>query len=81
MTTQLNMTLNDICQWIRAAAPGGRLVSDSRRVGPGDVFFAYPGEGAADGRNYIRSAVEQGAAAVVFEARDFAWAENIDVPH
>jgi UDP-N-acetylmuramoyl-L-alanyl-D-glutamate--2,6-diaminopimelate ligase len=72
------MTLNDLCapdvaRWIRAAAPGGRLVSDSRRVGRGDVFFAYPGEGAADGRNYIRSAVEKGAAAVVYEARDFAW--------
>ncbi len=74
------MTLNDICSWIRAAAPGGRLVSDSRRVGRGDVFFAYPGEGAADGRSYIRSAVEKGAAAVLFEARDFDWDAGIDVP-
>jgi UDP-N-acetylmuramoyl-L-alanyl-D-glutamate--2,6-diaminopimelate ligase len=73
--------LNDICQWIRAAAPGGRLVSDSRRVGHGDVFFAYPGEGAADGRNYIRSALEKGASAVVYEARDFAWSESADIPH
>jgi UDP-N-acetylmuramoyl-L-alanyl-D-glutamate--2,6-diaminopimelate ligase len=75
------MNLDDICQWIRAAAEGGRLVSDSRRVGRGDVFFAYPGEGAADGRNYIRSAVEKGAAAVVYEARGFAWESDIDVPH
>jgi UDP-N-acetylmuramoyl-L-alanyl-D-glutamate--2,6-diaminopimelate ligase len=75
------MNLNEICQWIRAAAPGGRLVSDSRRVGRGDVFFAYPGEGAADGRNYIASALEKGAAAVVHEARDFAWGESADVPH
>lgn len=81
MTPQLKMNLNDICQWIRAAAPGGRLVSDSRRVGRGDVFFAYPGEGAADGRNYIRSALEKGAAAVVYEARDFAWSEAAEVPH
>jgi UDP-N-acetylmuramoyl-L-alanyl-D-glutamate--2,6-diaminopimelate ligase len=75
------LDLNDISAWIRAAAPGGRLVSDSRRVGRGDVFFAYPGEGAADGRNYIRSALEKGAAAVVFEARDFAWSESAEVPH
>jgi UDP-N-acetylmuramoyl-L-alanyl-D-glutamate--2,6-diaminopimelate ligase len=73
--------LNEICTWIRAAAPGGRLVSDSRRVGPGDVFFAYPGEGAADGRSYIRSALEKGAAAIVFEARDFVWNAGDDVPH
>jgi UDP-N-acetylmuramoyl-L-alanyl-D-glutamate--2,6-diaminopimelate ligase len=75
------LDLNDISAWIRAAAPGGHLVSDSRRVGRGDVFFAYPGEGAADGRNYIRSALEKGAAAVVFEARDFAWNESAEVPH
>jgi UDP-N-acetylmuramoyl-L-alanyl-D-glutamate--2,6-diaminopimelate ligase len=81
MTPQLNMNLDDICNWIRAAAPGGRLVSDSRRVGRGDVFFAYPGEGAADGRNYIGAAVEQGAAAVVYEARAFAGEETIAVPH
>jgi UDP-N-acetylmuramyl pentapeptide synthase len=35
-----------IIEWIQAAAPGGRLVSDSRRVRHGDVFFAYPGEAA-----------------------------------
>ena len=31
--------LNDIRSWIAAAAPGGGLVSDSRRVQPGDVFL------------------------------------------
>jgi UDP-N-acetylmuramoyl-L-alanyl-D-glutamate--2,6-diaminopimelate ligase len=75
------LDFNAICQWIRAAAPGGRLVSDSRSLTPGDVFFAYPGEGAADGRNYIGSALEKGAAAVVFEARGFAWTGTADVPH
>jgi UDP-N-acetylmuramoyl-L-alanyl-D-glutamate--2,6-diaminopimelate ligase len=45
------------------------------------VFFAYPGEGAADGRSFIRAALEQGAAAVVFEARDFVFDAGIDVPH
>jgi UDP-N-acetylmuramoyl-L-alanyl-D-glutamate--2,6-diaminopimelate ligase len=71
---------HDIVQWIEAAAPGGCLVSDSRRVRAGDVFFAYPGE-AADGRNYIRAAVEKGAAAVVFESRVHAWDESLTVPH
>ncbi len=75
------LDLNGICQWIRAAAPGGRLVSDSRRIERGDVFFAYPGEGAADGRNYIASALEKGAAAVVFEARGFEWTGSLEVPH
>jgi UDP-N-acetylmuramoyl-L-alanyl-D-glutamate--2,6-diaminopimelate ligase len=74
------MSLHDICQWIRAAAPGGRLVSDSRRVTPGDVFFAYPGE-AVDGRNYIAAAVANGAAVVVYEEHGFAWDESLGVPH
>jgi UDP-N-acetylmuramoyl-L-alanyl-D-glutamate--2,6-diaminopimelate ligase len=76
------MALNtaDICQWIAAAAPGGRLVSDSRRAGKGDVFFAWPGE-AGDGRKFIGAAVANGAAAVVYDARDFAWDEALDVPH
>jgi UDP-N-acetylmuramoyl-L-alanyl-D-glutamate--2,6-diaminopimelate ligase len=75
------LDFNGICQWIQAAAPGGRLVSDSRRVGRGDVFFAYPGEGAADGRHYIASALEKGAAAVVVEARDFTWTGTPEVPY
>jgi UDP-N-acetylmuramoyl-L-alanyl-D-glutamate--2,6-diaminopimelate ligase len=73
-------TPNDIRQWIEAAAPGGRLVSDSRRVAQGDVFFAYPGE-AADGRRFIASAVDKGAAAVVYDGSDFAWDQAWNVPH
>jgi UDP-N-acetylmuramoyl-L-alanyl-D-glutamate--2,6-diaminopimelate ligase len=70
----------NIIDWMKAAAPGGRLVSDSRRVRGGDVFFAYPGE-AADGRRFIRSAIENGAAAVVYDDRDFAVDETPGVPH
>jgi UDP-N-acetylmuramoyl-L-alanyl-D-glutamate--2,6-diaminopimelate ligase len=73
-------SLHDTIEWIRAAAPGGRLVSDSRRVKPGDVFFAYPGE-AADGRRYIEAAIEAGAAAVVHEAEGFTWDAALTVPH
>ncbi|MDR0511360.1 MAG: UDP-N-acetylmuramoyl-L-alanyl-D-glutamate--2,6-diaminopimelate ligase [Rikenellaceae bacterium] len=40
------------------------LAFDSRKVGQGDMFFAVEG-GTSDGHDYIASAVERGAAAVV----------------
>ncbi|HCC56287.1 MAG TPA: UDP-N-acetylmuramoyl-L-alanyl-D-glutamate--2,6-diaminopimelate ligase [Solibacterales bacterium] len=40
---------------------------DSRKVEPGEVFFAFPGA-RADGREFAREAVEKGAAAVVSES-------------
>ena len=45
------------------------LQIDSRRVAPGDAFFAYPGLDA-DGRDHIDEALERGAVAIVYEARD-----------
>ena len=74
-----NMTIADISQWIRQAAPHGRLASDSRQVKPGDVFFAYPGDGG-DGRAFIGAAIAQGAAAVVFDPAGFAWDAAWKVP-
>ena len=74
------VSIQDICQWIRDTAPNAQLASDSRRIKAGDVFFAYKGEGS-DGRDFIKAAVEQGAAAVLFEATDYAWDNAIDVPH
>ncbi|WP_370660125.1 UDP-N-acetylmuramoyl-L-alanyl-D-glutamate--2,6-diaminopimelate ligase [Massilia atriviolacea] len=71
---------HDICAWIAREAGDGKPVSDSRRVKPGDVFFAYPGD-AADGRAYIARAIAQGAAAVVYDERDFAWDAAWNVPH
>jgi UDP-N-acetylmuramoyl-L-alanyl-D-glutamate--2,6-diaminopimelate ligase len=44
-----------------------RLVADSRRVEPGDVFVAYPGA-QVDGRDFVAQAVAKGAAAVIAEA-------------
>ncbi|MEN3276576.1 MAG: UDP-N-acetylmuramoyl-L-alanyl-D-glutamate--2,6-diaminopimelate ligase [Massilia sp.] len=73
-------SLHQICQWIVAAAPGGKLVSDSRQVKPGDIFFAYPGD-ALDGRRFIPAAVAAGAAAVVYDDTGFAWDESVNVPH
>ncbi|MBC7858345.1 MAG: UDP-N-acetylmuramoyl-L-alanyl-D-glutamate--2,6-diaminopimelate ligase, partial [Burkholderiaceae bacterium] len=72
--------INDIAAWIGAAAPGAQLASDSRRVRQGDVFFAYPGE-AGDGRAFIGAAIEQGAAAIVCEARGLVWDAQWNVPH
>jgi UDP-N-acetylmuramoyl-L-alanyl-D-glutamate--2,6-diaminopimelate ligase len=40
------------------------LVNDSRQAGPGALFFALPGA-KTDGANFIRQALEKGAAAVI----------------
>ncbi len=49
-----------------------RLTSDSRNIGRGDTFVAYPGE-ARDGRDFIPSAIANGAASVLWDSADFAW--------
>ncbi|MDB5961421.1 MAG: UDP-N-acetylmuramoyl-L-alanyl-D-glutamate--2,6-diaminopimelate ligase [Massilia sp.] len=73
----------DIAQWIAKAAPQGALASDSRRVQPGDVFFAYAADAgdAGDGRDFIQAAIAQGAAAVVHDPRGFEWNAAWSVPH
>jgi UDP-N-acetylmuramoyl-L-alanyl-D-glutamate--2,6-diaminopimelate ligase len=47
-----------------AAAEVGGLAYDSRRVRPGDLFFAFPGA-HADGRQFAEDALARGAIAVV----------------
>jgi UDP-N-acetylmuramoyl-L-alanyl-D-glutamate--2,6-diaminopimelate ligase len=73
------------CAWLKATAPGARLTSDSRRVGAGDVFFAYapaPTQGILlDGRDFIDDAIARGAAAVVFDDAGFSWDARLAVPH
>ena len=44
----------------------GQIVSDSRRVVPGSLFVAVRGV-AVDGHQYIASAIEKGAVAIVCE--------------
>ncbi|WP_395822752.1 UDP-N-acetylmuramoyl-L-alanyl-D-glutamate--2,6-diaminopimelate ligase [Collimonas sp.] len=73
--------LQEIQEWLAAVIPSGaQLASDSRRVKPGDVFCAYPGD-AADGRAFIEQALKNGASAVLYETADFNWDAAWSAPH
>ncbi|HSV51055.1 MAG TPA: UDP-N-acetylmuramoyl-L-alanyl-D-glutamate--2,6-diaminopimelate ligase [Burkholderiaceae bacterium] len=52
-------------QWLRARVTG-TLHVDSRRVGPGDGFIAWPGA-VTDGRQHVAAALHQGATACIVE--------------
>jgi UDP-N-acetylmuramoyl-L-alanyl-D-glutamate--2,6-diaminopimelate ligase len=81
-------------QWARAQlaalnVPVTRLVTDSRSIQRGDTFIAYPGE-KTDGRQYIATAIAQGASSVIYEkllsghpreAQHFAWNDAWQVPN
>ena len=69
-----------VLDWLKSRAPEAQLSSDSRSIAPGDVFVAYPVIGA-DGRKHIGHAIAQGAAAVLYETRDFTWDPAWTVPH
>ena len=61
----------DVLDWLRAhAAPGANLHADTRTIAAGDVFLAYAVDGA-DNRPFIDSAIERGAAAVLFQPEGF----------
>ena len=67
----------DAAQWLRTQVRGV-LHTDSRRVSAGDGFIAWPG-GVTDGRQFVATALKQGATACVVEqsgADAFAWGEN-----
>lgn len=59
-----------ILERLRASgvSPSG-ITADSRRLGAGQVFAAWPGF-QTDGRRFIGAAIERGAAAVLWEAAD-----------
>ena len=75
-------SIEPVVQWLIRLAPKQvlRMVADSRKVQAGDVFFAFP-IATDDGRNYIKQAIAQGAAAVVYEELEFVWSEDLLVPH
>jgi UDP-N-acetylmuramoyl-L-alanyl-D-glutamate--2,6-diaminopimelate ligase len=58
-------------EWLRAHADAGaQLHADSRSLKPGDVFFAYAVDGA-DSRPFIDAALQNGAAAVLYQPENF----------
>ncbi|MGV9636205.1 UDP-N-acetylmuramoyl-tripeptide--D-alanyl-D-alanine ligase [Nocardia rhamnosiphila] len=69
----IEMTLRDIAEVVGAtlhdvgdpeARVTGSVEFDSRRIGPGDIFLALPGE-RVDGHDYAAAAIEAGAVAVL----------------
>ena len=77
MTGRFPRMLQDpvlIARWLRERVTGD-LRTDSRQVGPGDAFIAWPGA-ATDGRRFLANALSQGAAACLLEAEGAeAWAD------
>ena len=74
-------TMHPAAQWlVRTVAPSAQLTTDSRAVGPGDVFLAIKGA-QYDGRQFIVDAIARGAAAVVYDATAFAWQDEWKVPN
>ena len=58
----------DAVAWLRARV-SGELATDSRKVGHGDGFIAWPGA-AVDGRQFVHRALSSGAAACLVEQQD-----------
>ena len=56
------------------------LAIDSRKIKPGNLFLAYPGQ-QADGRTHIPQAIAAGAGAVLWDSRGFHWDAAWRVPN
>jgi UDP-N-acetylmuramoyl-L-alanyl-D-glutamate--2,6-diaminopimelate ligase len=54
------------------------IAADSRQVRPGSLFLAYVGE-KLDGRQFIAQAIQNGAAAVLWESEGFVWNAEWDI--
>ena len=67
----------EAAQWLRGRVTG-TLQCDSRKVGAGDGFIAWPGA-ATDGRRHVHAALAQGGAACLVE-RDGVEAFAFDQP-
>jgi len=70
MTAKRLTTPEQAAGWL-AARVSGTLTADSRRAQAGDGFIAWPGA-AVDGRQFVRGALAQGAAACLVEAEGAA---------
>ena len=73
--------INELLDWFHSRGLRvNALAIDSRRVNPGDVFLAYPGE-SGDGRRHIGQAMERGAAAVLWDKEGYDWQAGPAIPH
>lgn len=63
---------------VSGVVPSG-IGCDSRSIGSGDVFVAWPGF-ASDGRMHIDAAIERGASAVLYENGDGFQLPAVPVP-
>ncbi len=68
---------NCAAAWPQVRVRGVQL--DSRRVQPGDLFLAVPGE-SHDGRQFIEQAIASGAVAVAAEPPVAAYVDAVQVP-
>ncbi|CAM3673172.1 UDP-N-acetylmuramoylalanyl-D-glutamate--2,6-diaminopimelate ligase [Polynucleobacter brandtiae] len=67
MYTEPHLLVSHLRELTPASA---RVCADSRQIQKGDIFFAYSvghGNALRDGRHYINAALENGAAAIVFD--------------
>lgn len=81
MTTHPAAAVDALLHWLRAHCPAeAGLSADSRLIGAGDVFLAFPGD-VHDGRHYIPQAVAAGAAAVLWEAEGYHWPLQTELPN
>lgn len=73
-------TLDTLFDTAAEHTSGRMLTADSRRIRPGDVFVACPGE-YSDGRRYIADALARGAAFVFWDSSDgFQWQPEWTAP-
>ena len=71
MRVDLKIDTNHLIDHLHTLAnSSAKVCADSRQIQSGDIFFAYPvghGNALRDGRQFIEAALENGAAAVVFD--------------
>jgi UDP-N-acetylmuramoyl-L-alanyl-D-glutamate--2,6-diaminopimelate ligase len=71
MRVALKIDTNHLIDHLHTLAnSSAKVCADSRQIQSGDIFFAYPvghGNALCDGRQFIKAALENGAAAVVFD--------------
>jgi len=81
-TGETGVTLSSLIDSCPAGAENVSICGvelDSRKVGPGDLFLAMPGD-VHDGRQFIEQAVASGAAAVIAEAPVSGFVDAVSVP-